>query len=146
MTASHQVGDKEFVIGSISGTTITPETLTNSYTGTGAVVSSAIYVKSIYTIALDVFYTMGASESDNSIQFILETSMDGTNWTRMVNETVSGGTSTLTEREFTFAGTGEIHVPINNVTAEYLRISCKETGVAANYGTVAVSIAKFQEW
>lgn len=46
-------------------------------------------------------YTAGASETGNSVQLKIEGSPDGTNWSRFVNEAVSGGTSTLTAREFT---------------------------------------------
>lgn len=151
MAALQVMGNPEFIIGSYNSTTkvITPKTLTAAYTGTGACVSSELFARNIYTIALDIFYTMGSGETSNSIEFIIETSIDGTNWTRIVNDSSSAGTSTVTQRESTFVGAdgalASIHVPLNNITAEKIRVSVKETGKATNFGTVAVALTKFQE-
>ena len=46
-------------------------------------------------------YTAGTGETANSVQIIVEDSFDGVNYYRLLNESVSGGTSTLTQREFT---------------------------------------------
>ena len=46
-------------------------------------------------------YTAGAGETSNSIELMVESSSDGTNWFRILNEAVTNGTSTLTQREFT---------------------------------------------
>ena len=149
MSALQVMGDPEFIFGSISGTTITGETLTAAYTGTGALISRTIPTKNIFTIALDIFYTMGATETGNSIELAVDTSIDGTNWTRIANDSSSAGTSTLTRREFTFVGAdaalSTIHLPINNITANYVRVSAKETGKATNFGTLAIALTQFQE-
>ncbi len=90
---------------------------------------------------LDVLYTMGATESTNSIELKVEGSPDGTNWYRLPNESVSSGTSTLTAREFTFVGTNADAATISigiDIFYKFIKVSAKETGVASNAGTVYV--------
>lgn len=90
---------------------------------------------------LDILYTMGGSETSNSIEIKVEGSPDRTNWYRLANETTSGGTSTETAREFTFVGVNGAAATISlflDVAYKYIRVSCKETGVAANKGDVFV--------
>jgi hypothetical protein len=87
----------------------------------------------------DVLYTMGATESTNSIEIKLECSPDGTNFYRIPNESASAGTSTLTAREFTFVGTNAAAATISvllDVAYKFTKISFKETGVVTNAGTV----------
>ena len=93
----------------------------------------------MYIVNLDVLYTMGSGETSNSIEIKVEGSPDGVNFYRLANESVSGGTSTLTAREFTFVGTNGAEATISlglDIFYEYVKISAKETGVAANKGTV----------
>jgi len=93
-------------------------------------------------INFSILYTTGAGETSNSIELRIESSADGTNFYRIPNEATSGGTSTLTQREFTFVGAAaatayDISLPLD-LQDRFLRISVKETGVAANFGTVYV--------
>lgn len=93
-----------------------------------------------YTKAtLDFLYTMGGSETSNTIEVKLEGSPDRVSWYELSNDSTSGATSTLTNREFQIAGnngsTIEFQIFID-VAYKYLRVSCKETGVAANKGDV----------
>lgn len=46
-------------------------------------------------------YEVGAGETANSIQLRIDSSEDNVNWYPLLNESISNGTSTLTEREFT---------------------------------------------
>lgn len=90
---------------------------------------------------LSVLYTMGATETSNSIEIMLEESPDRINWYRIANDSTSGATSTLTAREFTFVGTNAAAATIGiflDIAYKYMRISVKETGVASNKGTVFV--------
>jgi hypothetical protein len=90
---------------------------------------------------LAILYTMGAAETANSIEIQVEQSSDGVNFYRIPNETVSGGTSTLTAREFTFVGTNAAAATISiglDIFYKYIKVSVKETGVAANAGTAYV--------
>lgn len=48
-------------------------------------------------------YEVGADETANSIQIKVDSSEDAINWYPLLNESISDGTSTLTEREFTLA-------------------------------------------
>lgn len=52
-------------------------------------------------LEMSCLYTAGTGETANSVELKVEGSPDGTNWYRFVNESVSGGTSTLAPREFT---------------------------------------------
>lgn len=125
------------VIGSKSGTTRTPATLTSGYTDNAKAFTVGGYSK----INLDILYTMGATESSNSIEIQIECSPDGTNWYRIPNEAVSTGTSTLTAREFTFVGTNAAAATISiglDIFYKHLKVSAKETGVASNAGTVYI--------
>lgn len=88
---------------------------------------------------LDVLYTMGATETSNSIEIKIEASSDGVNFYRIPNETVSAGTSTLTAREFTFVGADAAAATISiglDIFYKYVKVSAKETGVVTNFGTV----------
>jgi len=91
-----------------------------------------------YTKAtLDFLYTMGGSETSNTVEVTLEGSPDRVNWYELSNDSTTGGTSTLTNREFQVAGvngsTKEFQIFID-IAYKYLRVSAKETGVASNKG------------
>ena len=90
-------------------------------------------------INLDVLYTMGASETSNSIEIKIEGSPDGINFYRIPNDSTSAGTSTLTRREFTYVGVDADATTISvglDIFYEYMKFSAKETGKATNFGTV----------
>lgn len=90
---------------------------------------------------LDVLYTMGATETTNSIEIRIRCSNDGVNFYRIPNEAVSGGTSTLTVREFTFVGADAAAATISiglDIFYKFVEVSVKETGVVTNFGTVFV--------
>jgi len=90
------------LIGSKSGTTRTGATLTDYYDFDGDA-TKIIEVGGYSKLELSGVYTVGADETSNSIQIILEGSTDRTNWYRYLNEATSTSTSTLTQREFTIA-------------------------------------------
>lgn len=127
------------LIGSKSGTTRTSVTLTSSYDVANK--TKVLEVGGFSKINFSVLYTMGAAESSNSIEVRIEESSDGTNFYRIPNDSTSAGTSTLTAREFTFVGTNAaaatISIPLD-IFYKYLKVSVKETGVAANAGTIYV--------
>lgn len=130
------------IIGTKSGTTRTSWTLTSSYqTESGTQPTKSFAVGGHSKLNLDVLYTMGATETSNSIEIKIECSNDNTNWYRIPNESVSGATSTLTAREFTFVGTNAAAATISiglDIFYKFVRVSCKETGVATNAGTVFI--------
>jgi hypothetical protein len=118
---------------------ITESALTSLYTGQTKTFSVGGYSK----LNLDVSYTMGAAESSNSVELKFECSPDGTNFYRIPNESVSGGTSTLTAREFTFVGANAANATISiglDIFYKFIKISAKETGVAANAGTIFAEV------
>jgi len=127
------------VIGSKSGTTLTSVALTASYdvANKTKIFETAGFSK----VNFDVLYTMGATETANSIELRIDQSSDGTNFYRIPNESVSGGTSTLTVREFTFVGADAAAATISiglDIFYKFVRISAKESGKATNFGTVYV--------
>lgn len=127
------------LIGSKSGTTRTSVTLTAAYDVANK--TKTFETTGFAKLNLDVLYTMGATETTNSIELRMEGSPDGTNFYRIPNESVTGGTSTLTAREFTFVGTNAAAATISiglDIFYKYVKISVKETGVVTNFGTVYV--------
>lgn len=91
-------------------------------------------------IVVDVLYTTGAAETNNSIEMRVKVSNDKINFYQIANEAVSAGVSTLTQREFTLVGASAataytISVPLD-VMYKFMEFSFKETGVAANVGSV----------
>lgn len=92
---------------------------------------------------IDILYTMGAAETSNSIEVKIEGSPDGVNFYRIPNDSPTAGVSTLTAREFTFVGTNGAAATISiglDLFYEYVKISGKETGVAANKGTAYAEV------
>lgn len=130
------------IVGTKSGTTRTSWTLTGSYQTEGTTKPTKTFEVGGYSkVNLDILYTMGATETTNSIELKIEHTTDGTNFYRIPNEAVSGGTSTLTAREFTFVGADAAAATISiglDIFYKTLRVSCKETGVVTNFGTVYI--------
>lgn len=132
----------QMIIGTKSGTTYTGVTLESTYQNEASNVATKTFKVGGYVkVALDIVYTMGSAESSNSIEVKIEGSPDGTNFFRLPNDSTSGGTSTITAREFTFVGTNAAAANISigiDIFYKYLRVSIKETGVGSNKGTVSV--------
>lgn len=120
--------------------TRTPVTLESTYQAESPTVATKTFKTSHFSkLNLDINYTMGSGETSNSIEVKFECSPDGINFYRIPNEGVSGGTSTITAREFTYVGVNAAAAPISiglDIFYEYVRISAKETGVETNKGTV----------
>jgi len=135
--------DTIILIGSKSGTTRTSVALTNAYQAEAAgKPTKSFRTGGLSKINFGILYTTGTGETNNSIEVKIESSADGTNFYQIPNESVSGGTSTLTQREFTFVGASaataySLSLPID-VQDEYIRISVKESGVSSNAGTIFV--------
>lgn len=131
------------LVGAKSGTTRTSRALTASYqTESGTQPTKSFDVGGFSRLNLDVLYTTGAAETTNSVEVKLEATTDGTNWYQLTNESASSGTSTLYAREFTFVGalaaTAYAFTLGLDIFYKKMRVSCKETGVASNFGTVYV--------
>jgi len=125
------------------GTADTPYTLTGSY-----VAGNPMKIESNYQLALDVAYTMGATETANSVELKVEfastdTDPSATDWYQEVSQAISSGTATVSLKEYTFtavsaAGTyDKFHLSIP-VDAKWFRVSAKETGIASNGGSLTV--------
>lgn len=124
----------------ISTATRTAVALTSAYQSESSTTPTKTFKTShMSKLNLDILYTMGAAESANTIEVKFEGSPDGINFYRIPNEAVSGGTSTLTAREFTFVGSDAAAATISiglDIFYEFIKVSAKESGVAANAGTV----------
>ena len=131
------------LIGTKSGTTRTAIEMESTYQAESTTEATTVFETGGFSrIEFAILYTMGGSETANSIQIILEWSPDGTNFYRLPNDSTSGATSTITEREFTYLGTtdagnSEIVFGID-IAYDLMRISIKESGVGANKGSVFV--------
>lgn len=91
---------------------------------------------------LDIIYTTGAAETGNSLQVQLSFSHDDSTWVTETYASLSGGTSTLAPLAHSIAGAAagteykaQLVIPF---CSRYLKAQVKETGVAANYGTVSI--------
>lgn len=127
------------VIGTKVNTTRTPVTLTAAYdvAGNTKIIGTGGHTK----LNLDILYTMGATETANSIEIRLRGSPDGVNFYRIPNEAVSTGTSTLTAREWTFVGADAAVATISigiDIFYKTVDVSVKESGVVTNFGTAYV--------
>lgn len=127
------------IVGSKSSTTRTAVTLTAGYdvANKTKVFETAGFSK----LNIDCLYTMGSAETTNSIELRISGSPDGTNMYRIPNEAVSGGTSTLTAREFTFVGVNAAAATISiglDIFYKFVEVTVKETGVASNFGTIYI--------
>ncbi len=132
------------LIGSRSGTTRTSIEMESSYQAEATTEATKTFeIGGMSKVEFHILYTMGGGESGNSIEIKLEVSPDRTNFYRLANEAVSTGTSTLTRREFTYVGvnatTTTISLPID-ISAKYMKIWIKETGVGSAKGSVYVEV------
>lgn len=128
------------LIGSKSGTTRTSVALTTAYDVANK--TKIIETGGFSKLNLDILYTTGSGETSNSVEIRVEGSPDRTNFYRIPTDTISGGTSTLAQREFTFVGASaatayDISLGLD-IFYKYMRISVKESGVVTNAGTIYV--------
>ena len=129
----------------VIGTSTTPITLTASYTDDDPDNSGIVHIGGAENVVLLIAYAMGASETSNTIQLKYELTGDYENFYRVTNTTFSGGTGTVSLREDTFSATAAAEaynyfvVELIDVNAKGLKIWAKETGIAANGGTLYVT-------
>lgn len=137
----------------MSLTTKDTRTVADAITLTGSYVtqSSPAYfeITDIDQVNLDVSYTMGAAETSNSLQLKVEFANPKNNdpvtadWHQQISESTSSGTTTISLQSYTFAAVSaaatydrfQIAIPVNS---KFMRISYKETGIAANEGTLTL--------
>ena len=101
MSTRYAIQDPAVLIGSKTSLNVaTGVTLTDYYNFDGTT-SKVIETGEAPVIELNGIYTAGVGETANSLQVIVEASSDRVNWYRLLNESITDGTSTLTDREFT---------------------------------------------
>jgi len=131
----------------VSMSVASSQTLTNSYVVGDDITARANAWISVYgedVGSLTLVYTTGAAETNNSIEFKLEFSTDGTTWFQEQKSAESSGVNVLSAVEHRVAGAAAAtaYYSLYNfqIVAKYMRVSFKETGVAANYGNVTCNI------
>lgn len=91
---------------------------------------------------LDIKYTTGSAETNNTCDIVLLGSTDKTNFFQLTNEAASSGTSTLYQRTFTFTGasaaTAYSYTLGIDIFYKSMKLLVSEGGVAANFGTVSI--------
>lgn len=134
----------------------TSQTLTSSYAEANNVLvalpgfastNKFIGIEQESEVTVDVFYTTGAAETSNYLNFTLEFSSapsDTSSWVQETVDDVQSGVNTHTSLEHKIdgaaAGTTYSMSYMRPLCAKSMRIKVKETGVAANYGTVTIRV------
>lgn len=132
------------LIGSKNASTkaLTGVTLESTYQAEAVTKATKTFEVAGYPkLNLDFAYTMGASETANTVEIKLEASPDGVNFYQLGNTDSTAGASTIYNREFTFTGTNGALAKFQiflDIGYKFLRVSVKESGVAANKGTLYV--------
>lgn len=94
--------------------------------------------------AIYVDYTTGAAETNNTLTMKIEFSLDGTNWYQQSYDSLSSGVNSLSDLEHTILGaaaaTSYKKLYLVPMSGMFMRASFKESGVAANAGTVSASL------
>lgn len=127
------------VIGTKSSAfVLTPTNLTADYADNRKVLP---YDAGMSKLDVRYSYTTGAAETNNTLSVLIEQSADLVNWFKIVNESVSAGTSAITARTFVDSdNTGSAATVTNSIGLDifykHIRVSFKEGGVSANYGTI----------
>lgn len=125
-----------------SANTISAIALTNAYQAESATVPTKSFaVGDMSRIEFMLKYTMGAAETSNTIEVKIDASNDLVNFYQIATDGTTGGTSTLTAREFTFVGANAAAAYLNfglDIAYKYIRIAVKESGVSTNAGTIFV--------
>ena len=110
------------LIGSKSGTTTTTALLTSAFAGN---ISNITPIGGMEVIELNIRYE---SERNDNLEIRVETGPDNTNMYRSVNDSTSGGTSTLTLRTFILTPTTSatlFTLPVN-ISNRFFRVSTRE--------------------
>lgn len=100
---------------------------------------TVIDVEDYGVLSLLVKYTMGSGETGNSVVLKVELSVDGTNFYCETDNEVSLSVKTYTFQALSSPGTYDyfkVDVPISGM--KYARVSAKEIGVSAQFGTCEV--------
>lgn len=140
MSLKYEIIQSATMFGSKNPTSfaLTPATLTASYADNRAIIDG---VAGCSKLDLRYSYTTGSGESNNSLNIFIEESLDGINWFSIMNETVSSGNSTITQRTFVDSdntgGATNVKSSIGlDIFYTKIRVSVKESGVVTNYGTL----------
>ena len=137
VTTSHQLIGSKTTAGTRTGVELESTYSTTQDTEPTKVFNVAGFSK----LTLNGLYTMGATETSNTIEVKVESSPDNVNFYPISNVDTTAGTSTLYNREFQLTGADASTKPFEiflDIAYQYVRVSCKESNVVANKGNVYV--------
>lgn len=125
------------LIGTKSGTTRTPSTLTTAYTGN---TSNKLPVTGMSKVTFYVNYISTAASNKLTLRVRTSPKGDGTNMYQTVNESASAGLSTLSLRafEFTRATAADPFVLPLDIFDGFVEIAALETLDSGTHGTVYI--------
>ena len=131
---------KEAVRTRIAGAETRNGTIRESSQLTASFVPGTVVdVEDYGVLSLLVKYTMGNGESGNSVVLKVELSVDGTNFYAETDNEVSVSVKTYTFEALSSPGTYDFFkVDVTIAGMEYAKVSAREIGVAAQYGTCEV--------
>jgi len=133
----------DVLVGSkTSASVITSVALTDAYDVANK--TKTVDVGSFTRVSFDIAYTVGASETSNTIHMRLDASSDGVNFFQLGNESATAGASVITQREITFVGAAAGTYKISSmmdISYKKIRVSFKESGVVTNAGSVYCEIS-----
>lgn len=136
MTLNYAIQSEIVCIGTKSELgVVTPVTLTDYYNLDGTT-TKAFTTGGMPKIEFNGIYTAGVGETSNSIQLAVDSSFDGVNWYRIMNESVSGATSTLTQREFTIAQVTSFGTLAYDAQSANFTVGLKVTGAGGATGWI----------
>lgn len=101
MTLNYATQSKLTLIGSKTALGVTTGVTLVDYYNFDGTTTKAFTTGEASRIEFIGKWTTGSGETSNTLQIIVDASTDNINWYRLLNEAVSTGTSTLTQREFT---------------------------------------------
>lgn len=91
-------------------------------------------------VVLYVTYTLGATETNNTVDIKLESGPSATDLHRLTSIDVTSGSITVSPTEHHFVGADttapyKFAIPLE-VADDYIKVSFKETNKATNFGTI----------
>jgi len=127
-----------------SVTLCSAQALTGSYVATATL--GSLKISGEDAVALEISYTTGAAETNNTLDFKIEYSHDAATWFQEQSVAESSGVRTFTDVSYGVSGASAATTykarHVFQPVAKHFRVQVKESGVAANFGTVTIVATK----
>jgi len=139
---SWQEGPLTLIGTKTTANVITGNLLTSAYGGSGNTASFATSTMS--QVNFSIYFKLGAAETSNVLHIQVSSSADKTNWYQQVNDSVTTGTTVLTQAEYQFTGATATNAYLLSlplaVQDKWTQIAVYESGVSSNYGRCYVEV------